>query len=267
MNRLALIAALALCAAALPLAASAQQTPPPAAVTSASVATAVEDLVVASRILADRGILDAYGHVSIRHPADPDRFLMSRARAPALVTAADVMEFDLDSNPLDRQGRAMFIERFIHGEIYKQRPDVNAIVHSHSSGVIPFGITTVPLRPVYHSASFLYVGVPVFEIRDAGGITDLLVRDAKLGKALALTLADKPVALMRGHGDVVVGRTVQNAVAFAIFTEENARLQAAARALGGPINYVTAEEGARREAQGRDEARSWELWKAKALGR
>jgi ribulose-5-phosphate 4-epimerase/fuculose-1-phosphate aldolase len=265
MNRLALIVVLAL-AAGLPLAASAQQAPPTAAAAK-PVAAAIDDVVAASRILADRGILDAYGHVSIRHPADPNRYLMSRARAPALVTAADVMEFDLDSNPLDRQGRAMFIERFIHGEIYKLRPDVNAIVHSHSSGVIPFGINQVPLRPVYHSASFLHVGVPVFEIRDAGGVTDLLVRDAKLGKALALALGDKPVALMRGHGDVVVGRTVQNAVAFAIFTEENARLQAAAMALGGPINYVTAEEGALREAQGRDEARSWELWKAKALGR
>jgi Class II Aldolase and Adducin N-terminal domain len=136
----------------------------------------IEELVAASRILADQGVLDAYGHVSIRHPANPNRYLVSRAMSPADVTAADIMEFDLDSNPVDQRGRSVFLERFIHGEIYKARPDVNAVIHSHSPGVIPFGITNVPLRPVMHTAAFLYVGVPVFEIRDAGGTTDLLVR-------------------------------------------------------------------------------------------
>ena len=227
----------------------------------------IENLVAASRILADQGVVDAFGHVSIRHPANSNRYLMSRAIAPALVTADDIMEFDLDSNPVDQRGRGMFIERFIHGEVYKARPDVNAVVHSHSPGVIPFGVTEVPMRPVMHTGSFLYVGVPVWEIRKAGGTTDMLVRNAELGKSLAETLGDKPVALMRGHGDVVVGPTVQRAVIRAVYTEVNARLQTIALSLGGPITYISAEEGALRDQAGGDESRAWDLWKAKAMGK
>ena len=227
----------------------------------------IENLVAASRILADQGVVDAFGHVSIRHPANPNRYLMSRAIAPALVTANDIMEFDLDSNPVDQRGRGMFIERFIHGEVYKARPDVNAVVHSHSPGVIPFGVTQVTMRPVMHTGSFLYVGVPVWEIRKAGGTTDMLVRNPELGKSLAETLGDKPVALMRGHGDVVVGPTVQRAVIRAVYTEVNARLQTIALSLGGPITYISAEEGALRDQAGGDESRAWDLWKAKAMGK
>ncbi len=227
----------------------------------------IENLVAASRILADQGVVDAFGHVSIRHPANPNRYLMSRAIAPALVTADDIMEFDLDSNPVDQRGRGMFIERFIHGEVYKARPDVNAVVHSHSPGVIPFGVTQVPMRPVMHTGSFLYVGVPVWEIRKAGGTTDMLVRNPELGKSLAETLGDKPVALMRGHGDVVVGPTVQRTVIRAVYTEVNARLQTIALSLGGPITYISAEEGALRDRAGGDESRAWDLWKAKAMGK
>ena len=228
----------------------------------------IENLVAASRILADQGVVDAFGHVSIRHPASPNRYLMSRAVAPALVTADDIMEFDLDSKPVDQRGRGMFIERFIHGEIYKARPEVNAVVHSHSPGVIPFGVTQVPMRPVMHTGSFLYVGVPVWEIRKAGGTTDMLVRNPALGKSLAETLGDKPVALMRGHGDVVVGPTVQRAVIRAVYTEVNARLQTIALSLGGPITYISAEEGALRDQAGGDESRAWDLWKAKVgIGR
>jgi ribulose-5-phosphate 4-epimerase/fuculose-1-phosphate aldolase len=230
-----------------------------------AVAAAIEDLVVANRILAERGIIDAYGHVSIRHPTDPNRYLMARALAPALVTAADIMEFDLDSNPVDRRDRAMFTERFIHGEIYKLRPDVNGVVHTHSMGVIPFGVTQVPLKPVIHTASFLHVGVPVWEIREAGGVTNMLVSSAALGKALATALGDKPVALMRGHGNVVVGPNVRVAVARAVFTDENARMQAVALALGGPVNYISAEEGAKRDREPSDPGRAWELWKALAM--
>src|SRR5262245_5464010 len=196
----------------------------------------IENLVAASRILADQGVVDAFGHVSIRHPANPNRYLTSRALAPAQVTADDILEFDLDSNPVDQRSRGMFIERFIHGEIYKTRPDVNAVVHSHSPAVIPFGVTQVPMRPIMHTGSFLYVGVPVWEIREAGGATDMLVRSAALGRSLAEKLGDKPVALMRGHGDVVVGPTVQRAVTRAIYTEVNARLQTIAISLGGPIS-------------------------------
>jgi ribulose-5-phosphate 4-epimerase/fuculose-1-phosphate aldolase len=126
------------------------------------------DLVAANRILAAEGVLDAYGHVSIRHPSHPNRYMMSRSLAPILVTADDIMEYDLDSTPVDPQGRTSVLERFIHGEIYKARADVKAVIHSHSPAVVPFGVTQVPMRPLMHVASFLWVGVPVFEIRDAG---------------------------------------------------------------------------------------------------
>ncbi len=228
-------------------------------------AALIEDLVAANRILADQGVLDAYGHVSIRHPANPNRYLVSRAMSPANVTAADIMEFDLESAPVDQRGRSMFLERFIHGEIYKARPDVHAVIHSHSPAVIPFGITQVPMRPVFHTASFLHVGVPVYEIRDAGGMTNMLVGNAALAKALAATLGDKPVALMRGHGNVVVGPNVKRATIRAVYTEINARLQTIALALGGPINYIAPEEGALRDKSPGEEGRAWDGWKEKAM--
>jgi HCOMODA/2-hydroxy-3-carboxy-muconic semialdehyde decarboxylase len=225
----------------------------------------IEELVLANRILNDRGVLDAYGHVSIRHPSDPGRYLMARAVAPGLVTAEDIMEFDLDSNPVDRRGRSLFVERFIHGEAYKSRPHVNSVIHTHSTGVIPFSVTPTPLRPVIHNASFLHVGVPVWEIRDAGGATNMLVRDGKLGQSLAAALGDKPVALMRGHGNVVVGPNVKRATIRAVYTEVNARLQTIALGLGGPINYVSAEEGALRDKNPGEEGRAWDGWKEKAM--
>jgi ribulose-5-phosphate 4-epimerase/fuculose-1-phosphate aldolase len=232
-------------------------------------AAIIEDLVAANRILAQEGILDAYGHVSIRHPHRPGRYLMSRSLAPILVTAQDVLEYDLDSNPVDPKGRTSVLERFIHGEIYKARPDVNAVIHSHSPTVVPFSVTQVPLRPVLHAASFLWVGVPVWESRDAGDPAGagMLVRNPALGKSLAARLGDRPVALMRGHGNVVVGRDVQTAVRYAIYTEVNARMQAVAIGLGGPVNYISAEEGAARDQAPADPGRAWELWKKKALGR
>jgi ribulose-5-phosphate 4-epimerase/fuculose-1-phosphate aldolase len=228
-------------------------------------AALIEDLVAANRILALEGVLDAFGHVSIRHPSNPNRYLLSRAIAPSLVTAQDIMEYDLDSNPVDPKGRTSYRERFIHGEIYKVRPDVNAVMHSHSPAVVPFSVSQVPLRPVIDLASFLWVGVPVFEIRDARGTeTTMLVRNPELGKALATTLGKRPVALMRGHGNVVVGRDVRWVVRYAIYTEVNARAQATAVSLGGPINYISDEEGAARDKDGQG-GREWELWKKKAL--
>src|SRR5439155_1509185 len=160
----------------------------------------IEDLVAANRILADQGVLDGYGHVSVRHDRDPNRYLRSRSLGPALVTAADIMEWDLDSVPVDPRGRTGFIERFIHGEIYKARPDVLAVVHNHSPSVVPFGVTTAPLLPLYHMSAFLGGGVPVFDIKKAAGeSTDMLVKSPALGRALAQTLGARPVALMRGH--------------------------------------------------------------------
>ena len=229
----------------------------------------IEDLVAANRILAGEGVLDAYGHVSIRHPGHPNRYLMSRSLAPVSVTAQDILEYDLDSTPVDPRGRTSVLERFIHGAVYQARPDVNAVIHSHSPTVVPFSVTQVPLRPVLHAASFLWVGVPVWEIRDAGdpaGAT-MLVRNGVLGKSLAAKLGDKPVALMRGHGNVVAARTVQTAVRYAIYTEVNARMQAIAIGLGGPITYISPEEGAAMGRTPADAGRAWDLWKKKALGK
>src|SRR6266852_1640734 len=159
----------------------------------------VEDLVAANRILVDQSVLDGYGHVSSRHDRDPNRYLMSRSIAPELVTAADIMEYDLDSDPVDARGRGSYLERFIHGEIYKARPDVKAVVHCHSPSVIPFGVTGVPLRPLYHMSAFIWEGVPVFDIRDAmGGMTDMLVRSPAIGHALARTLGGRAEALIDG---------------------------------------------------------------------
>jgi HCOMODA/2-hydroxy-3-carboxy-muconic semialdehyde decarboxylase len=229
----------------------------------APVAAAVlEDLVAANRILADQGVLDGFGHVSIRHPTNPANLLMSRSLAPA----ADILEYDPDCNAVDDRGQASFLERFIHCEIYKARPDVMSVVHTHSPGVVPFAASTVPLRPMYHVAGFLAAGVPVFEIRKAAGITNMLIANATLGKALAETLGDKPVVLMRGHGNVVVGPSVQLAVFRAVYTEINARLQTQAIALGGPVTYLEPEEGAEADIiQQQVVMRPWELWKTKAM--
>ena len=229
----------------------------------------LDDLVAANRILADQGVVDGYGHVSARHPTEPQRYFMSRSIAPELVTAGDVMEYDLDSTPVDARGRISYLERFIHGEIYRARPDVKAIVHNHSPSVIPFGVSTAPLRPLYHMSAFLGGGVPVFDIKTAAGQpTDMLVRTPALGRALAQTLGDRPVALMRGHGAVVVADSLPRAVFRSVYTEMNARLQGQAMALGGPVTYLDDEEARRAEASvAGTVTRPWELWKKKALGK
>jgi ribulose-5-phosphate 4-epimerase/fuculose-1-phosphate aldolase len=229
----------------------------------------LNDLVAANRILAHEGVFDAYGHVSIRHPSDPSRYLLSRSLAPALVSTSDIIEYDLDSNPVDANGRASVLERFIHGEIYKARPDVKAIVHGHSPTVIPFGITKVPLKPVFHMAAFLYPGVPVWDVRTVQdpAASAMLVRNGAIGKSLAQALGDKPVALMRGHGNVVVAGDVRLAVRNAIYTEVNARLQTVAIGLGGPITYVSPTEGAAMAVAPGDLSRTWELWQKAASER
>jgi HCOMODA/2-hydroxy-3-carboxy-muconic semialdehyde decarboxylase len=225
-------------------------------------ASLIEDIVVGSRILADFGVVDGFGHVSARHPTKPNHFLMSRSLAPALVTAADVMEFDLDGNAVDGGGHQVFLERFIHGEIYKARPDVMAVVHTHSPGVIPFTVSQMPLRAMFHNAAFLAAGAPVWEIRKDFGETDMLVRDNKRGKSLAEMLGDKSVVLMRGHGDVTVGPAVKVAVFRAYYTDVDARLQSQAIALGGAVNYLTPEEGVKADAINLAVLdRVWNLWK------
>ena len=228
----------------------------------------IEDLVAASRILAQHEVLDAYGHVSARSDRKPERFIMSRSLAPALVTPADLMELDADSEPPPRDKRKGFIERYIHGEIYRARPEVMAVVHSHSASVIPFGVSRTKLRPVYHMGSFLWSGAPVFDIRKVREENDLLVRDRPLGQALAGTLGKCTCVLMRGHGMTVVGESVPEAVFRAIYTEMNARMQLQAMRLEGPLEFLSDEEGRRATASNRGTLeRPWELWKKQASRR
>jgi ribulose-5-phosphate 4-epimerase/fuculose-1-phosphate aldolase len=228
----------------------------------------IEDLVAASRILAAEGVLDGYGHISARSDKRPERFVMSRSRAPALVTSADLMELDADSEPLGGEKRKGFIERYIHGEIYRSRPEVMAVVHSHSPSVIPFGVTKTKLRPVYHMGSFLWSGTPVWDIRRVREDNDVLVRDRPLGASLAQALGSCTCVLMRGHGMTVVGESVQEAVFRAIYTEMNARLQLQAESLEGPIQFLSETEGKRStEANRGTLERPWELWKQKAARR
>lgn len=227
----------------------------------------IEDLVAANRILAEYGVIDGYGHVSVRSDRDPERYLLARAIAPETVTEADIMEYDLDSNPVDPRGRESVLERFIHGEIYKTRPEVNAVVHNHSPSIVPFGITSEPLRPIFHMASFIGLGVPVFEIRDAEQGTDLLVRTAYLGHALARTLAGKPAALMRGHGAVVVGENLPRAVGRSVYMEISAKMQAQATAIAGSGGKMVCmdEREVAASATPQNYGRAWAVWRAKAL--
>jgi ribulose-5-phosphate 4-epimerase/fuculose-1-phosphate aldolase len=225
----------------------------------------LEDLVAASRILAMHEVVDAYGHVSARSDRRPERFIMSRSLAPALVSAADLVEHDADSEALADK-RKGFIERYIHGEIYRARPEVMAVVHSHSAAVIPFGVTRTPLRPLYHMGSFLWSGAPVFDIRKVREDNDLLIRDRPLGRALAEALGGCSCVLMRGHGMTVIGESIPEAVYRAIYTQMNARMQLQAAALEGPIEFLSDAEGRNATRANRSTLeRPWELWKKKAL--
>jgi ribulose-5-phosphate 4-epimerase/fuculose-1-phosphate aldolase len=225
----------------------------------------LEDLVASSLILAQHGVLDAFGHVSMRHPADPSRYLLSRNLAPELTTSGDIVEYDLDSEPIDSKAPRGFLERYIHGEIYKARPDVNAVIHTHSPSVVPFGVTKAPMRPIYHMSGFLGRGVPVYDIRkESGRMTDILIREPIFGQQLARVLADKPMALMRGHGNVVVAADVRVATYRAIYTEMNARLQLQAIMCGGDIEFLAPEEALLTEATIEGQIhRPWDLWRAK----
>jgi ribulose-5-phosphate 4-epimerase/fuculose-1-phosphate aldolase len=209
----------------------------------------IADVATANHILVNHKVLDAFGHVSARHDKRPDRFLLARNMAPGLVTPADIMEFDLDGAPVNQDGRRVYLERFIHGEIYRLRPDVTSIVHSHSASVVPFGVVpSVPLRAVFRD--------------HAGMSSDLLIRSQELGVALAQALGAAPLILMRGHGSTVVGPTLKLAVYRAVFAEINARLQADALRLG-PVTYLTDGEGrSTADTNAGQIDRAWDLWKA-----
>jgi ribulose-5-phosphate 4-epimerase/fuculose-1-phosphate aldolase len=228
----------------------------------------IDDLVVANRILANEDVLDGLGHISVRSDQRPDRFLLARDLAPALVTAADFVEYDLDGAPVNAKAPQGYRERFIHAAIYKARPDVKSVVHSHMPSVLPFADSSVALRPMYHMASFLVSGVPLFEIRKVQGQVGMLVDNNKVGAALAQTLGNKTIALMRGHGAVIVGSTIPDAVSNAIFLNVDARAQSQAVALGGTLTYLTAQDVAPPAPGAQPGAyypRSWGFWKQRAM--
>ena len=221
----------------------------------------LSNLVLANHILVHEGVLDGFGHISVRDPANPQQFFIARSMAPALVTEADLVTCNLDGEVVAPSGGKTYVERFIHSEIYKARPDVHSVVHSHSPAVIPFGVTGARLRPICHMSGFLGATVPVYEIRrDAGETSDLLIRNQALGRALADSLGPATVALMRGHGSVTVGVSIQQAVFRAIYTENSARLQLEASRLG-EINFLTdGEAQATSDMNDQHLDRPWQMW-------
>jgi ribulose-5-phosphate 4-epimerase/fuculose-1-phosphate aldolase len=240
------------------------------AVPSAAPSTGlVEELVLANHILFDQGVVDAFGHVSVRHDRAPDRFLLARNMAPGRVTADDIVEFTLDGDPVNAGGREVYLERFIHGEVYRRRPDVVAVVHSHSHAIVPLSVVKgMRLRALFHMAGFVGQGAPVFEIREAGGDgTDLLISSNALGRALAEHFDGHDIVLMRGHGSTVVGGSLRQAVWRAVYAELNARYQIEAMRLG-EVTFLTEAESracvANVEAQVQ---RPWDLWVEQARAR
>lgn len=226
--------------------------------------TARQDLATANRILFDHGVVDAFGHVSMRDPGNPDQFLLARNMAPASVTAADVLTFDLHGNLLGDGAQKVYLERFIHAATYAERPDVHGVVHSHAAAVLPFTIVkSARLRPVCHMGGFLTGMTPNFEIRDHAGMgSDLLIRNLQLGRELAQKMGQSAVVLMRGHGATVAGASLQQAVFRAVYMQNNAQIQAAAMALG-EITYLTDEEAlAADEANTGQIARAWDFWQS-----
>ena len=222
---------------------------------------ALEELVTANRILAREGVVDAFGHVSIRHPSDPERYILSRARAPECVEVADLMEFALDGTAVDAAGRKAYAERFIHGAVYESRPDVRAVVHNHSPSVIPFGVTGTPLRPIMHMCASIGADLPRWDSRSAFGDTNLLVTNMAMARDLARALGGGAVALMRGHGCVVAAGSLREAVFTSVYLELNAQLQLKASALGA-ITFLTDGEieAVRRTRASFTYERAWEYW-------
>ena len=227
------------------------------------------DLVVANHILFDQGIVDGFGHVSVRHDQDPARFLLARNMAPGQVTPDDILEFDLDGAAVKADGPPVYLERFIHSEIYRARPDAMAIVHSHSHSIVPLSISkTARLRAVFHMAGFIGEEAPLFEIRDtAGPATDLLISNPGLGRALAQCCGSHNIVLMRGHGSTVIGGSLRQAIYRVVYAELNARYQCEAMGLGEVV-YLTKEEGeAAVRTVEQQSNRAWNLWKEQAAQR
>jgi ribulose-5-phosphate 4-epimerase/fuculose-1-phosphate aldolase len=225
------------------------------------------DLVIANRILSHENVVDAYGHVSVRHPHDPKRYLLARSLSPEMVQQADIMEFELDGAPVGGDRRQPYLERFIHGAVYEARPEVIAVVHAHAEDVLPFGITDAPLRPVIHSGSFMGPEVPVWDIRDKFGDTNLLVTNMPQGRDLAGRLGGNNVALMRGHGFVAAARSIIEVVRMSVYVPRNARVQMAAMRLGAVKPLSRGEIDARNagyKPHSPETWRAWEYWATRA---
>jgi ribulose-5-phosphate 4-epimerase/fuculose-1-phosphate aldolase len=223
----------------------------------------LDELVTANRILADHDVLDAFGHVSVRHPDRHDRYLLSCSRSPRLVGRTDVLEFTLEGEPIDARERRLYAERPIHGRIYAARSEVNAVCYNHSPATIPFGTTGIPLRPIFHMGSVIGSRVPVWDIADEFGDTNLLVTTNAMGDSLGVCLGFEPVVLMRGHGCAVVGETLRMVVFRSIYMQKNAELLSAALALGGNIRYLNDGETRRAAAtlsEPLSQERAWESW-------
>ncbi|HEV7965972.1 MAG TPA: class II aldolase/adducin family protein [Candidatus Acidoferrales bacterium] len=223
----------------------------------------LSDLVIANRILADQDVVDGYGHVSVRHPAEPNHFFISRWLAPELVTTDDIVELNFDCNPVNGDKRKLYSERFIHSEIYRLRPDVQSIVHTHAPSVVLMGVCREPLVPIYHMAGFIGAGVPVFDIRKSSGMTNMLINDADRGKALARALGSASGSLMRGHGGVTVGSCLSQAVGRSVYLKINAELQS--RVLGRDIASLAPEEALLADSGNQNFPKDWDLWKRKVM--
>jgi HCOMODA/2-hydroxy-3-carboxy-muconic semialdehyde decarboxylase len=225
----------------------------------------VEELVTANRVLANEGIVDSFGHVSARHPDNPNHYLLSRARAPERIERGDIVQYTLAGEPIDKNAPVPYLERFIHGAIYEARPDVHAVVHNHSPSVIPFGVTSKKLKPFLHMCAHIGHEVPIWDSRDKFGDTPLLVSDMAMGRDLARLLGSRPITLMRGHGATVVGRSVRHAVFVAIYLEVGAKLQMQAMALG-EIKFLSAGEIDQIVRRLNDYTlnRAWENWARRA---
>ena len=221
----------------------------------------IEELVTANRILAREGVVDSFGHVSVRHPHDTQRYLLSRSRAPDCIEKDDIMEFALDGTPVEARGRAPYLERFIHGALYEARPDVTSVVHNHSESVIPFGVSDRKIKPIFHMGASIGHEVPVWDSHDHFGDTALLVENMEMGRDLAKLIGAGATALMRGHGATVAGKSIRQAVYVSVYLEVNARLQKHAMDMGA-VKFLTAGEvdkvASRTGSYGIN--RAWENW-------
>jgi len=223
------------------------------------------DLITANHILQDQGIVDGYGHVSVRNPASPNHFYISRWLAPDLVTESDIVELDLDCVPVNGDTRKLYSERWIHSEIYRARPDVKSIVHTHAPTVVLMGVVGETLLPIYHMGGFIGTGLPVFDIRKSFGMTNMLINDAAKGKALAQTLGDKPGAFMRGHGGITVGNSIMHSVGRSVYLKINSEMHL--QAGGRKIQTLSPEEAHEAEAGNQEFPKDWDLWKRAVMNK